>query len=222
MNNRQTVFRHRRLLHRIRQRRGRLAGRRSRPQAARQRSAQPRHGSDRLRQDRPLLRQASAWLLSLGAVILWFDHASRPSRLFPNEGEIGRPPALANGLRLVARARPAVIGPMPVGRLLRLPRERAMRPAVQQRPVHIGVDVGSEAEFSARLQHARETVEIDRTDEAPLPVLFLRPGIGIEKVDAVERGLRQPVEQARGVVVIDPKIGERPFPAPPSSSWPCR
>ena len=61
--------------------------------------------------------------------------------------------------------------------------------------------------FSTRAK----AVEIGLADEAPLPVLLLRPGIGIEQVDPVERGRRQPVEHARRVVVIDPEIGERRF-----------
>ena len=37
---------------------------------------------------------------------------------------------------------------------------------------------------AAGLQHAGEAVEIGRADEAPLPVPLLRPGVGIEQVDA--------------------------------------
>ncbi len=61
-----------------------------------------------------------------------------------------------------------------------------MSPAVHQRPVDIGVDVGREAEEPARLQHPGKAVQIDFGHEASLPVLLLRPGIGIEKIDLIE------------------------------------
>ena len=55
---------------------------------------------------------------------------------------------------------------------------------------------------AAGLQHACEPIEIDGRDEAALPVFPLRPGIGIEQVDLVDRAFRQPVEHLRRVVVV--------------------
>ena len=128
--------------------------------------------------------------------------AARPIS-YPVKCEVGGATSLADCLGLVARAFPAGIRRMPIGRFMRLPREGRMRAAMLQRPVDIGVDVGGEAELAARLQHARETVEVDRVHEAPLPVPFLGPWVGIEKVDPVERRFRQPVEQQGSIVVED-------------------
>ena len=72
------------------------------------------------------------------------------------------------------------------------------------------------------LQHAREPVEIDRADEAPLPVLLLRPRVGIEKIDAGQRRVRQPVEQLRRVVVVDAQIGRGGLPPAQPSASPCQ
>jgi hypothetical protein len=84
---------------------------------------------------------------------------------------------------------------------------------VPERPVDIGVDVGREAEQRAGLEDTGEAVEIGLVHEAALPVLLLRPWIRIEKVDAVEAGVGQPVEQLRGIVIVEADIGDaRPPP----------
>ena len=104
-------------------------------------------------------------------------------------------PAFAQRLGLVARARPILEGRVPVA---------ASRPAIRKPPWR-----GSAAASSShrrrcrrrsgtcrrRLQHAGKAVEIHLADEAALPVFLLRPGIGIEQVDAERASGRQPVEQ---------------------------
>ena len=55
---------------------------------------------------------------------------------------------------------------------------------------------------------AREPRDVGGIDEAPLPVAPLRPGIGIEQIDAGERRRRQPVEQVDRVAVVQADIRE--------------
>src|SRR5690606_27827447 len=110
--------------------------------------------------------------------------AEAGQNLLADEGEVGRDTAFAQGLCLVARAGPCLVGRAPVERRLCLPLERLVGAAVQQRPVDIGVDVRGEAEACAGLHHPREAVEIDLADEAALPVALLRPRIWVKQVDA--------------------------------------
>ena len=62
-----------------------------------------------------------------------------------------------------------------------------MRGASEQRPVDVAVYVRGEAENSPLLQYACKAVEIDRADEATLPVLLLRPRVGVEEIDTRQR-----------------------------------
>ena len=124
------------------------------------------------------------------------------------EGEVGRPAAFANRLGLVARARPAGIGLPPVVGLLRRPGEIGAGREMAERPVDVAVDVTGHAQQPAGGEDAGDAREILRADEAALPVPTLRPRVGIEQVDAGERGRGQPVEQPGGVIVMQADIAE--------------
>jgi len=58
--------------------------------------------------------------------------------------------------------------------------------AVDQRPVDIGIDVGGEEKQSARLEDAVEPLQVHLRHEAALPVLPLRPGVRIKKIDTID------------------------------------
>src|SRR5262245_57237766 len=91
-----------------------------------------------------------------------------------NERQISRLAAFADRLGFVAGAGPAGVRRRVVlvrgGR-----RECRMLGAGLQGPADVAVDVRGEAEQAAGLEHPREAVEIDRADEAALPVPALRP-----------------------------------------------
>src|SRR5690606_1912184 len=125
------------------------------------------------------------------------EAGTRPQRtagLSTQKCEIGRRPSFPDRLRLVARARPALIGHTPVFGRSGTPYERVVLPARQQRPVDIGVDVGCEAEYPALLQHPCETIQIGFVDETALPVPLLRPRVGkIGRASGRERAWREVV-----------------------------
>ncbi len=181
---------------------------------SRPRPAHARHRSVGFRHDHPPLDRALSRVSARGD---WSFSDAGYVRL---NRQIGGTPVLAKSLCLVARSRPAWIGRLPVVGIRRLPGEAAMRCAGEQRPVDVAVYVRREAENPSALQYPSEPVEIDRADEAPLPVLLLRPRVGIEEIDPRQRCVRQPVEQLRRVVVVDAQIGERVFGQRRSSSSP--
>src|SRR5690606_2069305 len=68
------------------------------------------------------------------------------------------------------------------------------------------VNVGREAEYPAISQDTREPVQVDRADEAPLPVTLLLPRVRVEEVDTCKRPFRQPVKQPCSVVIVEPQV----------------
>ncbi|CUX27713.1 hypothetical protein AGR8A_Cc60538 [Agrobacterium fabrum str. J-07] len=80
-----------------------------------------------------------------------------------------------------------------------------------QRPVDVSIDIRRKAELAAGFQHTMETGEVDVRNEAALPVLLLRPRIGIKQIDMIDRSLRQPVEQLRRIIVVKADIHQLTF-----------
>lgn len=56
-----------------------------------------------------------------------------------------------------------------------------------------------------------ETGKIDVGNETALPVLLLRPRIGIEKIDVIDRPIRQPIQQLRRVIIVKADIHQLAF-----------
>ncbi|MGY3497580.1 hypothetical protein ACVW1B_006999 [Bradyrhizobium sp. USDA 4502] len=98
---------------------------------------------------------------------------------------------------LGAVARHRVVQPwlLPVDRALGEPGEVGRAHQMRQRPGAIVVDVADEAEFAARRQQSCHRSDRRILHEAPLPVPPLRPGIGMDQVDARKRTRRRPGQQ---------------------------
>src|ERR1700722_15652914 len=79
-----------------------------------------------------------------------------------------------------------------------------------KRPSAIIVDVADKAKFTMRPEHPRQRGDGRVLYEAPLPMPPLRPGIGMDQVDASERTRWHPAEQFGGVARVKPDVTDLP------------
>ena len=70
---------------------------------------------------------------------------------------------------------------------------------MRKRPGDVIVDIADEAKFARRFQHARHRGDVCVLHEAPLPVPPLRPRIGVDEIDAIQRIRRRPCQQFGGI-----------------------
>ena len=82
-------------------------------------------------------------------------------------------------------------------------REAAMGGHMLPRPGQVIRDVAGEEEQAAGRQQAVDVAEGLRPDEAALVVARLGPRVRIEKIDALERGVGQSLQQRSGIAVMD-------------------
>jgi hypothetical protein len=70
---------------------------------------------------------------------------------------------------------------------------------MRQRPGDVIVDIANKAKFARRFQHPRHRGNVCLLHEAPLPVPPLRPWIGVDEIDAIQRLRRRPCQQFGGI-----------------------
>src|SRR5215212_1114544 len=132
--------------------------------------------------------------------------SSGTSESRPPKRQVARAPPFGLGLGLVPRAGPAGPGAAPVVGPLGGPGEsgRAQRPG--QGPAGIIVDVGRKPQLAAGPQDAGEGGERVVGEEAALALPPLRPGIGVEQVDDIERRLGEARQERERVAVPEADV----------------
>ncbi len=85
--------------------------------------------------------------------------------------------------------------------------ERRVGPHLREHVVGVERLVGRDEDVPPGLEHTGEQVEVVRADEAALVVLLLRPRVGEEEVDRVERRVGDALlEEDDGVAELDPQV----------------
>ncbi len=141
---------------------------------------------------------------------------------FAPKPQIRRHASLALGLPAIARHGVAVPRLLPVGRTFRQPDKIRRASEMRQRPGAVIVDVADEAEFAAWPDCARHRGHRRILHEAPLPVPPLRPGIGMDQVEARQRARRRPRQQLRGIAGEQADIARYCEPRSAPGFWPSR
>ena len=106
------------------------------------------------------------------------------------------------GFGLIQRPLAPISGPA------RGPREGRVTETAVQRPAGILHVIGGETKLAAAFQDAGEFVEAVLLDQPAAMVAHLRPRVGKEHDDAIERSLGQTPEQEPDVVIEDTHVAE--------------
>src|SRR5574338_466968 len=133
---------------------------------------------------------------------------SAPALSEPDEPQVDRLSALAQGLGFIAGSRPVGGADAPVARPPGGPGEGRMPDKVCQRPADQDGIIAGEPELGPRLQQAGQQVEVRRLDEARASMAAFRPWIGEQQEDPVERSVWQRSEQVARILRIDSDVGE--------------
>src|SRR5258705_13429194 len=134
----------------------------------------------------------------------WSRFRRRVVRLAENQ--IAGCAAFALGLGLVPRpgkARPRLA---PVVGALRRPCKVARSDQMVERPGRIVRDVAREPELTARPQDTGDRGDALVLHETSFPMPAFRPGVGIDEIDARERGRGQPGHKLRCIAMMEPDV----------------
>src|ERR1700719_1570017 len=147
-------------------------------------------------------RRRNAWSVSgrYGKANSKANNIAAGRSLHAAENQETRRALLARRFGVIPRAgeiRPSVA---PIFRALRGPREIGRLDEMPQGPGGIVGNVGDEAHVAAAPQDAGELRDRRVLDKAAFPVPPFWPRIGMDQVDACQRRVRQPCDQACGVV----------------------
>jgi hypothetical protein len=96
----------------------------------------------------------------------------------------------------------------PIGALRCAPNEIRRAEKTGERPTGVIVDISGEAEIGAAAHHARQSDEAFIGDKAALALPPLRPRVWKEQEHAAKRSLRQPVQEAGGVIRVKAEVCE--------------
>jgi len=122
--------------------------------------------------------------------------------------EIGGRSSLPLRLDFVASFDPVRKGRTPREGALGKPCQAALPADFEEGPGDIVSPVACEEEEPARFQETMDMSKIGPVDEPTLVMARLRPGIGVKKIDAFERGAGQDFEEVARVAVMNANIVE--------------
>ncbi|MEA2860812.1 MAG: hypothetical protein QOC72_2851 [Methylobacteriaceae bacterium] len=111
-------------------------------------------------------------------------------------------------LGFVARLLPAFPGKRPIGALRRPPNEIGRPENTGERPTGVVVNIGGKTQLGAAAHHARQNGEAFVGDKAALALPPLRPRVWKKQEHAPKRCVRQPVQEARGVIRVKAEVCE--------------
>jgi len=91
-----------------------------------------------------------------------------------------------------------------------------------KRPGDVIIDIADETDFARWFQHARHRHHVACCTNTPLPVPTLRPRIGMNEIDAIQRIVRRPCQQFGGIAREQSYVAEVVRLDCAEDSWPCR